>query len=386
MSVNQPPNPNVATFNNLYWISADTGLTTAVGDLRYLKWPVAQGTENLQTTNVNGVLTCNNDLVINNQTLEIDGVLGEIKYADNKVQNTAYTGGTAGAYTNTNMTIDANGKISAISNGAAATNLLPLNNTWTGTQLWNNASLGALKSNALQPPANDNTNNVPTTAWVQNALSAGGAYTTVSFVLSADTLGPVTYTMPTNALSYNLIIVSFGGNAGTNTDNGLGTSYMGGSGGAGQYYKISNNSIEASRNYCYRFTKGQGGTSTNTVGVIWYKETSGLQADKLVQIYNGNNGQNAFGTTPGNFGTAGSGIYKQTGTTLNGSATLFSGGNGNAGTATPTATPTLPLGGVNTLAGYTTQGGIAVGQQTAGGGGVPASLPTSATIILQIIF
>jgi len=121
MSVNQPPNPNVATFNNLYWISADTGLTTATGDLRYLKWPVAQGTENLQTTNVNGVLTCNDDLVINNKTLEIDGVLGEIKYADNKVQNTAYTGGTAGAYTNTNMTIDANGKISAISNGSAAT-------------------------------------------------------------------------------------------------------------------------------------------------------------------------------------------------------------------------------------------------------------------------
>jgi hypothetical protein len=34
-------------------------------------------------------------------------------------QTSAYTGGTPGSYTNTNMTIDANGKISAISNGSA---------------------------------------------------------------------------------------------------------------------------------------------------------------------------------------------------------------------------------------------------------------------------
>ena len=173
MSVNHPPNPNVATFNNLYWISADTGLTTATGDLRYLKFPVAQGTENLQTTNVNGVLTCNNNVIVNNKSLDIDGALGQIRYADNTFQNTAYTGGTAGTYTATNMTIDANGKISAISNGAAPVNLLPLNNTWTGTQLWNNTSSGALKSNATQPLATDNTNNVPTTAWVQTAISAG---------------------------------------------------------------------------------------------------------------------------------------------------------------------------------------------------------------------
>jgi len=385
MSVNQPPNPNVATFNNLYWISADTGLTTATGDLRYLKWPVAQGTENLQTTNVNGVLTCNDDLVINNQTLEIDGVAGQIRYADNKVQNTAYTGGTAGAYTNTNMTIDANGKISAISNGAAPpANLLPLNNTWTGTQLWSNTTIGSLQSNATQPPGTDNSNYIPTTSWVQSALGAGGAYTTVTFELSADTAGQIAYTMPLNATSYNLIMVSFGGNAGTNTDNGAGTSYMGGSGGAGQYVRFLNNTIETSRNYCYRFTKGTGATSTNTIGVIWYKGTAGVQGDKLVQVYNGNNGTNAVGTTPGVAGTAGSGIYKPTGTTIISPSNLTAGNNGNNGTATPTATPTIPLGGTIPLVGYTTQGEVGVGQRTGGGGGIAASGPTKATIILQI--
>lgn len=384
MSVNQPPNPNVATFNNLYWISADTGLTTATGDLRYLKWPVAQGTENLQTTNVNGVLTCNNDLVINNQTLEIDGVLGEIKYADNKVQNTAYTGGTAGAYTNTNMTIDANGKISVISSGSAPpANLLPLNNTWTGTQLWSNTFIGALQSNAFQPPGTDNSNYVPTTAWVQTALVAGGAYTTVTFEVSADTAGQIAYTMPTTATSYNLIIVSFGGNGGTNTSSGSNT-ITGGAGGAGQYVRYSNVTIETSRIYSYRFTKGTGGTTTNTIGAIWYKGSAGAQADKLVQVYNGNNGTNAVGTTPGLGGTAGGGIYKPTGTTLPSSSVYTTGANGANGVTTPTATPTLPLGGTIALAGYTTQGGVGVGQQTGGGGGISVSTPTKATIILQI--
>jgi hypothetical protein len=59
MSVNNPPEPNVSTFNNLYWITSDIGLTQASGDLRYLKFPVAQGTENLQATNIQGALTCN---------------------------------------------------------------------------------------------------------------------------------------------------------------------------------------------------------------------------------------------------------------------------------------------------------------------------------------
>ena len=384
MSVNQPPNPNVDTFNNLYWIGGDTALTQAEADLRYLKFPVAQGTENLQTTNVNGILTCNNDVIVNNKSLDIDGALGQIRYADNKVQNTAYTGGTPGTYTATNMTIDANGKISAISNGAAATNLLPLNNTWTGTQLWNNSFIGSLQSNATQPPGTDNSNYVPTTAWVQSAIGAGGGFTTVTFELSADTAGSIPYTMPLTATSYNLIIVSFGGNGGTNVASGPNT-ITGGAGGAGQYVKYTNITIEASRNYSYRFTKGTGGTTTNTIGVIWYKGTGGAQADKLIQVYNGNDGTNAVGLIAGTGGTAGGGTYKPTGTTLPSSSTSYTTGSaGGNGTNTPTATPTLPLGGTISLAGYTTQGGVGVGQRTGGGGGVAASTPTKATIILQI--
>ena len=54
MSVNIPPNPNVSTFNNLYWIQADDALTTGEADLRYLKFPIAQGTESLKAINVTG--------------------------------------------------------------------------------------------------------------------------------------------------------------------------------------------------------------------------------------------------------------------------------------------------------------------------------------------
>jgi hypothetical protein len=59
MSTNTPPNPNVDTFNTLYWKTGSGQLTIEEADLRYLKFPVAQGTENLQTTNVNGILTAN---------------------------------------------------------------------------------------------------------------------------------------------------------------------------------------------------------------------------------------------------------------------------------------------------------------------------------------
>ena len=105
----------------------------------------------------------------------------------------------------------------------------------------------------------------------------------------------------------------------------------------------------------------------------------------MVQVFNANNGTNAVGTTPGTAGPASSGsIYKPTGTTLNGTNTVFTGNNGQNGTATPTATPTIPLGGTIPLAGYTIQGEVGVGQQTGGGGGINPSPPTVAQIILQI--
>jgi len=170
MSVNIPPEPNVNTFNNLYWIQGDVPLTTAEGDLRYLKFPVAQGTENLQAINVNGIANFNDDvtvanstlmtlngqvslnanmsvggfgsisltnaditmsddsLIIQNGTRTLPNILGSsqiisgsnIQYlSDNTQQTSAFTGAgaLAGSYTYTSMSVDANGQITALSSG-----------------------------------------------------------------------------------------------------------------------------------------------------------------------------------------------------------------------------------------------------------------------------
>ena len=97
------------------------------------------GTSDIPTSNVN----CDGTNV---------NVAPQLKYPDNSVQSSAYTGAKslAGSYTLTNMTVDANGKITALSNGSASVpsnltlNSLTINQTqgssqpsWGITNNWN---------------------------------------------------------------------------------------------------------------------------------------------------------------------------------------------------------------------------------------------------------
>jgi len=66
-----PPNENVAIFNPLNFISGGEGLTLQEGKKYFLQFPDAQGEENLETTNVDGVLTANDQSFFNDKiTLE----------------------------------------------------------------------------------------------------------------------------------------------------------------------------------------------------------------------------------------------------------------------------------------------------------------------------
>jgi len=68
MSSTNPPNPNVSTFNNLYWSISDIPLTQSQADRRYLKYPVAQGKETLQDIDVNGVANFNQPITMTSAT------------------------------------------------------------------------------------------------------------------------------------------------------------------------------------------------------------------------------------------------------------------------------------------------------------------------------
>lgn len=66
-----PPNQNVAIFNPLNFVSGGEGLTLDEGKKFFLQYPDAQGTENMETTNIDGVFTANDQAFFNDTiTLE----------------------------------------------------------------------------------------------------------------------------------------------------------------------------------------------------------------------------------------------------------------------------------------------------------------------------
>lgn len=200
-----PSNIEPLTVFNPAYFDTDALLTQGEADKRYLRFPNAQGTENLKAINVNGVATFANNVnigssttsnltpVVNTNKSELNIGLGgngqvdiecpvnfggfsslnllnadiqmnddsiinqfgtrtipnvlyntnilsgsNIKYlSDNTEQTSAFTGAgaLAGAYTNTNMTIDANGKITALSSGSSSlpssvVRLASVNDVW----------------------------------------------------------------------------------------------------------------------------------------------------------------------------------------------------------------------------------------------------------------
>jgi hypothetical protein len=159
-----PPLENLPIFDNALFLTADIPITQADADKRYLRFPNAQGTENLLNINVAGLASMLSGLDI------VDGT--------NKT-NIDQSGA--------NITIDNNVNngtlIYKANNGSGVeTSILSLNSTTgslttTGTTTLTSTDLTLTTTNpptcsAVQPAANDATTKIPTTAWVQSAIAA----------------------------------------------------------------------------------------------------------------------------------------------------------------------------------------------------------------------
>ena len=82
-----PPTSSSATFDSSSFNRANEALTYETALDNFLAYPTAQGTENLKTTNVSGVLTLTNDLIINGPT---GPKANYIQFTDGTQQSTAF--------------------------------------------------------------------------------------------------------------------------------------------------------------------------------------------------------------------------------------------------------------------------------------------------------
>lgn len=212
-----PPLENLPIFDSSVFITGDTTLTQSQGDKRYLRYPNAQGTENLQDINVAGVATINNLTSVNTTlgqsntatfvvkdntsgtrqlkvvpyagasgynpaTLSGSTLLTAYNTTNNSIlQMTSFSDTNSSVIVGTTYTLMGSGGITSTPTTSVecngATNTLTLDGT-TLTINNTNVSLTSLTSptsNATQPASNDSSNKIPTTAWVQTAISTGSS-------------------------------------------------------------------------------------------------------------------------------------------------------------------------------------------------------------------
>jgi len=224
--------------------------------------------------------------------------------------------------------------------GAIPTSLLGLNNTWTGTQNWTNTALGALTSSATQPSYTDSSTKIPTTAWVQGLI---GQFLD-PITTSRSTAGQI---YPPTALHLYATgyIIGTGGLCGDPSLPDMGPWGMGGAGGgAGGVsftFQLQNNVqyVYFGLNYT---SAGYSSLSVNSTS------PSGANTMAIANV----GGKGADSAVGGAGGTGGTGTF----TTLSVSGLVSSSGsvnNGTAGTAgtggQTGSTLVFPTGGSNSL-------------------------------------
>ena len=298
-----PPLENLPIFDNAMFIHADIPITQADADKRYLRFPNAQGTENLLTINVAGLasMLSGMDIVDGTNKTNIDQSGANITI-DNNVNNgtliykanngagvetsilslnsttgSLTTTGTT-TLTSTDLTLtttnpptcsatqpasnDSSTKVpttawvqSAISLVPAPSTLLSSNNTWTGTNAFNNVA--PITSTAIQPPNNDSSTIIPTTAWVQSAITFSNQVITGTIIAFAGASVPVGYVKcdatPLSTATYPALFgvlgYTYGGSGGTFYPPNLLNKFIQGStssagGSTSGNFTVSNNNIQ----------------------------------------------------------------------------------------------------------------------------------------------
>lgn len=235
MSVYPPPNYTepIPIFNTVNWETSADGLTRAEADLRYLRYPVAQGLETLQEINVNGVATFNNTILANQPLNIVENT--------NPLQKSVITqNGTTFDLLNDNNS----GTINLSTKTGVGVQTTPLSVTSADLTI---TTTNPPTCSAVQPLASDSSTKMPTTAWVQSAIAS---VVTPPKTYTIEYTTTTSIVLPTNCVGLSVTAVGKGGLSGNASNSSIvGLWNAGGSGSAGT--TITSNGILPFRGLLY---------------------------------------------------------------------------------------------------------------------------------------
>ena len=179
MAVYNPPKKDVPIFDNLYFIQNTDNVTVDFANNNYLRYPNAQGTENLQDINVAGQAVFYSPSQFNGNVTVGSGTTANLTPTVSTNKSTVNIGAsgqgtlsvncptTFGGFATTWLSSNIN-----LQSGAKITQQTTSNVNTLSTTQFTNTAVGSVTSLATQPATTDNSTNVPTTAWVQSLISS----------------------------------------------------------------------------------------------------------------------------------------------------------------------------------------------------------------------